>query len=376
MADWFGSRSEQKWTFRRVSWDGWEELEDYGNITGGECELSALTALKASGSLDYDGGEPPDEIDAIRVYYSFTDGNGDSETVCVGTFLCEASEPEYRSVVGGVRQSGSVELFSVLKAADDKLFGAPFPVTAGTNAVEKARELAESVGLRTNGATSSYTLASDHVFAPEESYLTAVNWLLDKAGFASCYPNEFGVAQMVPYVEPSERPTSFTFTNKERSIMYPRVCESTNWREMHNVCCLTYSTDTECMNARAVNNDLNSKASLANRKRERTIVEAISELQGDTAEDRLANLKDLAKKKLADESTEIQYVRMSHLYVPLIPNAAVSIEYSGLTWVGYVTACKVRFETAVKADLEIRRFMRRDIGITVDGEITYQGVVE
>ena len=56
---WFGNRSNERFSFRRVTWPGWLEGEDYWQITGGDIELSAFSDLKAAGTISFEGEEPP-----------------------------------------------------------------------------------------------------------------------------------------------------------------------------------------------------------------------------------------------------------------------------------------------------------------------------
>lgn len=101
--------------------------------------------------------------------------------------------------------SGSVDLESTLRLAVKGKYGRYYTVKAGTNAVAHADGIFKRLGLRTNEPRCDYVLPRDVVYEPDDSWLTIANDLLAMAGFASAYPDAYGVIQMVPYVEPQAR---------------------------------------------------------------------------------------------------------------------------------------------------------------------------
>ena len=64
--DWFGNRKEESFEYRRVDRSDWSEGAAWPQVTGGTIELSALSDLKASGSLSFEGEAMPDD-DAQRM---------------------------------------------------------------------------------------------------------------------------------------------------------------------------------------------------------------------------------------------------------------------------------------------------------------------
>lgn len=57
--DWFGNRKEESFEYRRVDRSDWSEGAAWPQVTGGTIELSALSDLKASGSLSFEGEAMP-----------------------------------------------------------------------------------------------------------------------------------------------------------------------------------------------------------------------------------------------------------------------------------------------------------------------------
>ena len=368
--------AHERYVFRRVKWPSWEEGEDWPQITGGEVELSAFSDLKVTGSLSFEGAEVPDDNDLVRIYYGHADSSGAETFAPLATLLFSAPQPEY----DGMTVSGTLDCQSTLAILAAKSYGAPFTVTAGTKAVQKAMELVESLGLRVNNPDkSAYVLGSDHTFSADEAnYLSIVNWLLDAAGYASAWVDAFGNVQMTPYVEPLERPISITLADDETSILYPELSKRSDYSDTPNVVRLIYETDAETLVASAANVDPDSRASLSVRKYEVTCSESVSELPGETASARLESLKALAKQKLVDKSSGIEYVDGKCQYCDgLEPNNAVRIDYvrAGIDWSGAITNVGVKLELGMPADFSARRFLRSGFKIETAGEILWQAEV-
>ena len=131
---WHGNRYHEHWTFRRVKWPGMEEAEDYGQITGGKSSESQFKELKATGSIDYEGSTVPDEDDAVRVYYGFTDDAGESWEGPVVTGFLELGETD----LDGSLVSGSADLSGMLTVAASTGPGYPLTLPAGTPTVDTA----------------------------------------------------------------------------------------------------------------------------------------------------------------------------------------------------------------------------------------------
>ncbi|MCG4849246.1 hypothetical protein L0P44_11340, partial [Streptococcus gordonii] len=91
---WTGFRQES-YIYRRVTWPGLVEAEDYGMFTGGRLTHSALSQLRSQGTLDFSGSAIPDEHDLVRVYYQMEDERGEAGTFALGTYFCSIGTPKY-----------------------------------------------------------------------------------------------------------------------------------------------------------------------------------------------------------------------------------------------------------------------------------------
>lgn len=353
-----GNRADETYTYRRVDWETWQEGADLGNVVSGSIELGAFTDLKATCSFAFQGGEAPEQDSLVRIYYSFTDEDGERAEYQLGTFLITYSTV----TTTDDRVGGTAEGYSVLKVLNDRKAGMPYTVAAGAYPVVEAVALMESVGLRVNqGDESSYQLTSDHTFEPDDSYLTIVNWLLTAAGFAAVMPNAAGECEVR---RPSAHGVRFAFDAGAYSIMYPSVQTENDWQSTANVVRAYYEDDT-CAVYAVAKNMSGSKASLDNRGgRELTLYESVSELDGADAASKLVNLVTLATSKLVDNSGEIERVKLSHPYVPLLPNDGITVKYNGIDWQGNVTNMRISLAPSTRCETETRRLTAPTI--TVD----------
>ena len=373
MIDLFGNRANETYSYRRVSWPGFTEGADLGNVTSGSVELSAFSDLKATCSFKFEGGQEPDTADLVRIYYSFDDDTNEHGEFCIGTFFIGYSDTSYRLDGDSLMASGTVNGWSVLKALQDVRLGYAYTVSAGTYAIAKAIQLIQGVGLPVNVANeSSYQLANDHTFNPDDTLLTVVNWLCTTANYQAPYPDAYGTIQIQQYVDPSERATVATFQDDEQSIMYPDVSIENDWQEIPNVYKLYYATDTIAIHAEA-RNTTGSKASLdARGGRELSEVDSVSELSGADSAAMAANLEAMAAKKLLNNSQEIERVELSHPYIPLVANDAVKVIYTDRTWSGNVQNMKISLEPSTECNTVIRRFVPSNITVQTSSAIDYE----
>lgn len=367
---WLNNRHSEWYQFLQIGWPDWGIKTNYWHITGGSLELSALSDLKAQGTLLFEGEAAPNDHDMVRIFYWFTDDEGNKHQEPLATLFCECSEIEHN----GELVSGTLKCYSVLQVLADKSHGRPYTVKKGTNALQKAVDLCKSLNLRVNNpAPGTFKLTKDHTFEEDASYLEMVNWLLETAGYQSVWPDAYGILQIAKYVEPSKRAPVFVFEDGEQSIMYPRVSVRNDYKAAPNVCRLYYETKDEALWAKTSNVDPESAASTVSRGREKTLRATISQLEAETQAGRLKELKELSKTKLIDASAEIEYVNLTHAWLPININDAIEVDYktAGIKWNGAITNLKIKFEEAVPCQLTARRFIRTSVKTTTEGGVLY-----
>lgn len=356
--------------FRRVDRDTWQEGEDLWQVTGGKLEMSAFSDLKVSGTLDFTGFSVPDSRDLVRVYHAYSTPDGDVLRP-LATLGFSVSEQK----MNGPVVSGTMECQSVLARLSSRKYGAPFTVTAGTQAVQLAVQLAESVGLRVNNPDpSAYTVRGGFTIERSKaSYLAVVNRLLDVAGYASAWVDAYGVVQFTPYVEPTERELSLVLSDSG-GVMYPELVQRGEWADTPSTVRLFYETEEEILSATASNVDPSSPSSVPYRGYEVTHDEEVQELEGETQADRLAALEAKALAVLVEKTSNVEYVEGSCMYSDaLAPNNALGVEYAaaGLSWRGAVTNVGLSLSKSLKADFKARRFVRQEMLTEVTSEVVW-----
>ena len=367
MADWYGNRHNERYTYKRVSWIDWTEHEEYPFITSGSLELSSTSELAVTGTFDFEGMELPNTSDLMRIYYDFDDDNGEHVQRVLATLFVEYAGLKHYDTVKGVKSKGSLEGSSVLKVLQDKIYGAPFTVTRNTNAIYKAQELIRSCGLQVSYTPSITAIGADHTFDSDATYLDIVNWLCEAANYTPAYPDAMGVVVLAPYGSILRQDSVATFKNDDNSIMYPELDEANDWQKTPNVVKLFYNTDQACIIAQARNHS-GSRVSLdARNQREQTYYEEVGELPDNKS--KLTSLMDMAEDILRKKSCDIEYVTFEHAYIPVIPYQTITVEYANMTWTGTIDDTSVSLEPSTKAQTKLKRELYTDVIVTKSGEV-------
>lgn len=368
-AQWTGNRSKEQYTFVKVDWETWQEHETYDYITKGSIEQAADTETKVTASFEFEGYEIPDTKDLIRVYYSFEDDDGLVASEPIATLFVSYANLKYKDTLKGIKASGTLEGSSVLQALDDPKIGMPMTIQKNANAVYEAEQLILDCGLRTELEPSSHNLSADHTFDAGTSYLEMVNWLLETAGYTKAYPDANGIVQLKSYAASQQRKDYTVFANNDQSIMYPEIEASNDWQTSPNVVRLVYNTDEACIAAFA-KNVAGSRVSLEARKgREITYFEEVSDIAGVS---KANTLKETAEQKLLELSSDVEYVKFEHAYVPIMIYDPVRILYSDMEWAGNADNIVIELAPSTKTLTKVKRILTEDIEINSGAEV-YRG---
>lgn len=351
--------SHFKLRFARVAFPSFDEVGEYGTITGGSVELSALSDLKAVATLDFAGAEVPDDSDLVRVYWSAVQ-DGEQIGGALGTFLFSMSDVKTR----GALVKGSMQCNSTLHVLASRKVGAPYTVKAGTQAVQLASALCAECGLPVNNPdVSAYAVKGEHTFSADEaSYLGIVNWLLSAAGYSAAWVDAYGAVQMTPYIDPLDRPVDLVLGSE--GLMAPEVSTSNGYASTPNAVRLLYQTEEETLTAAAIDDSPASPTSTASRGYEVTLAETVDELAGDTRAERLANLQKMAERRLIEATSTVEKVSgRCQITDELQPNAGVEVDWS-VRWRGNITNVKIGLTPSMQCDFEARRLVRPTINTT------------
>lgn len=358
--NWYGNRRNEKYIFRRVAWENWQEAETYNYITSGNVELSTEAELKSTGSFEFEGYDIPNVNDLIRLYYSFEDSNREEAYEPIATLFVNYAELTYTETSKGVEAQGTLEGSSVLSVLANKITGIPRTFKANSNAVYEAERLIIECGLMTRKEPSGFSLSADHTFDADATYLEMVNWLLETAGYAQAFPDAMGVVQLKSLASIQNNIDYIVFRNDELSIMYPEILEENEWQTAPNVVRLIYNTDSAYVVAEA-RNESGSRSSLdARGNREITYFDEISELgAGNKAE----SLKQLAEETLREQSCETEYVSMEHAYIPIDLYQPVWIDYSDMSWDGFADNISIELEPGTRTQTKIKKALYQNITV-------------
>lgn len=352
--DWTGNRSHERFRFVRCEWPSLREVGDYGNVTGGSAEFSALSSVKSTCSFDFDGGEPPSAVDAVRVWYEFTDDDGEQARVAIGTWLPTYTEVAYTNTRDGLRASGTVEGSSMLSVLSDHLLGTAMTVPQGSQTLAEVASIIGAHQLQYIADQSAHTLPGSHTFEPDDSWLTVVNWLLSSAGFESADCDPYG---RVILRKVGDRASAWTFDSGSRSIMLPRVTASDDYMRTANAVRVYYEDDTVGIAAWAINRSHGSTSTEARGGREKTLYEGVDDIAGTTDAEVGQALEAYARQKLIDNSGEILHLEWSHAFVPISCGDTVRNTYGGLDLTLSTTNMAVGFEPSAPCTTKGRTFL-------------------
>lgn len=368
--NWRGNRFSETYTYTKVSPIDWTEHGNYEFITGGSIEMSDTADLKVTGSFTFNGPELPDPNYMLRVYYSFEDNEGDYVKMALATMFVSFSSLTYKDSTKGMLYSGTLTGSSILSSLQNKKYGEPFVIKRNENCIYKAVQLIQDFGLRVEYTPDITVMNADHTFQAGTDYLEIINWLTDVSGYRNVYPDAEGVLQIHPYIAPEVQTDVLNFADDEYSILYPEVEENNDWQERANVVKLLYSTDKYGITATA-KNLRGSRISLESvNGREITLFEDVGEL-GVTGS-LITSLVDLAEDKVREQAEEVEYVTISHAYVPIELEQAVEIDYGGFYWLGAADNISIDLSPATKTQTKIKRYIESDIEITKFGRM-YRG---
>lgn len=372
--EYIGRRTNERFTYRRVTFPDLLESEAYGNVISGEVAQSYLSTTRATCSFEFQGGEAPSTRDLVRIWYTF---DQQETPLCVGTYVVNYAEVTYTTSNGENVASGSVEGSSILSVLANRIVGYPLTIPSGVKAVSKAIELCNLLELHAteNAPTpSTYVTSTSHTFEADDTMLTVVNWLLDAAGYASATCDAYGRVVLEPYKAPNYNEPVYTFANDAKSIIANEVTETNNWSNAQNVVRCYYEDDTASIYAWAKDNTGGKSSLDATAGREITLYENVTELDSTTTAERLTELINHARTKLIDNSTEIMYLEFGIPLVPIEPGQPVEVVKNGESWKLILTNYDIALEVGTQSTAKGRRMVNRQdtSGITSGGEVLWE----
>ena len=253
MAD-FDEPFEASYRYMRVARESGDEVSVLrGFRNGGSIERNPGKDTYESASVPY-AGLFDIGADLVRAYLDARFYDGSSVSECLGTFLPSMpSRP-----IDGPMSNGSGEMHGRLKELADDDFDVPMLLPAGTPAVRAAMAICAEVGLEVVADDSDYELPSAMAFGVGTDYsdkLSAVNKLLDMAGFFAARTDAYGRVVMRRYSEPSARPVAHKFIEGPTARFLGKMEESLDRLDVANVVHVDFSTQGSDVRGTAVDDD-------------------------------------------------------------------------------------------------------------------------
>ena len=333
-----------------VEWPTFKELRELQGITDCTITDNALTSLKSSGKLGY--ARKPDVGDHMVRVYSDSVLGGERKTVCHGTFF--ATTPS--STWTGAGETGTAEMFSVLWVLQQNKVQGSFTAAKGTNAVKLATQLARGYGnnLKVAATPSDRKVKTSHTWDAGTTFLEIVNWLLDFAGYEEADVDAYGNVLMRPYVAPARKSAVATFSDARDSVSEPSFSRELDAYEVPNkVVCICSNADEKPMVAKAVNADPNSPYSTVSRKKTIVRVEKVSDIESKAA------LQRKARNLLAESTSVVESIEVSHSYQPFRVGDAVQMDYESAGYSRKLVAvsCEKKMVPGIRCKTKARRYV-------------------
>ena len=330
-ADW-GKPFDTAYQWMRVDrLTGYETEVVRGVRTGGTITRNQDTEVKESGSInvagDFDVG-----VDLLRCYLVATWPDGSTAREPLGTFLPSVSS----RTVGGSTSTCTVDLYGRLQELADDMFETVYSLPKGAKPVEEAMTIVTEAGLSVVADSSDYALSAPWTFGDDDSggessgdsKLSAVNELLDIAGFSSAYTDAMGTVHLERYREPSQRPVEWSFIEGRNARFLREVEDERDASEVANIVICTYSTQEAEVRGVAVDTDPASPYSTVSLGRRKAASYSYSDMPEGTS---LADMQRMADAKaaelLATSQAIVHRVTWQSVYCPVACGAVVEFSY-------------------------------------------------
>ena len=310
----------------------WEDLEEVPIISG-SINRDSGDALLESASLDV--REKLGEI-WIRVYLLADQGG----VVRVPLFTGLTATPT--RALDGQRESYSVDCYSRLKVAADKMLPLGYYVAAGTRAAETAVQLLKTAGITATCAVGSGNLTNYIIAEGSETVLTMVHRIVQAIGWQVAIDGR-GQVRIVP----PDTSIKATFGG-DIDVIELAVNDTDDWYSCPNVLRVTCGSQT----AVVYDDDSASDLSIQARGREIWAQESVS--MSDTSA--LPVYARQRLKELQAHTRTLTYTRRFHPEVGLGSVVSIAYPQSGLAGNFRVRSQKITLGHGAKTEEEVYEY--------------------
>lgn len=362
MADWT-RRFSSSYRFMRVDRITGREVGRLANVRNGGTIERNQDKDYVTGTVDYMGSLDLG-ADLLRAYLDATFPDGSTASEALGTFVVSVPKRTRHGAVS----TGQADLSGRLSEVAEDEFDAPFTVPAGTNAVGYAVRLLREAGFAEVVADpSDYVLSQDWVLGLDGSdrklakRLSAVNALLDVAGFCAADEDVWGRPVLRRYVEPADRAVSMTLREGAGARFVDEATDELDRSGVANVVHADYETDEEFVRGVAVDSDPASPYSTVSRGWRKTATYSYNDLPaGSTAAERQAAADAKAAELLRTNQSAIRRVTVTRTYAPVSCGDAVLIDWpsAGISGKFAVRTATLTLTGGCPIEMEVKRYER------------------
>lgn len=345
MINWHESMT-QTFEYYMVDPDTWKDERPIENVSS--CSINRDRTSSTLGSATIDCDEDLGEC-YFRAYLVVIQ-NGVQYKRPLGTYLLQTPSKKF----DGRKHTVSIDAYTPLIELKEDLPPLGYSILKGTNIMESAYAICrEHMRAPVVPAKSTKTLYDDFVANTDDVWVTFVSDLISNAEF-ELYLDELGRVLFEPIKDAGSLQSKWTYTDDNSSILYPDLTDDRDLYGIPNVVEVVYSTDSNYLFSRIVNDDETSPVSTVTRGREIVYRTTNPGLPGEPNQE---TLDAYATQLLRNLSTLEHTVTYKHGYCDVRVGDCVTLNYkkAGLNAVRAVvqsqtitceTGCPVE-ETAV-----------------------------
>lgn len=323
--DWTSSM-QQTYEFYKVNPRTWLDETPIKDIRS--CTINRDRSAETLGSATFDGVGMEGEF-YIRVYLMPIQ-NGRKYKIPLGTFLVQTRISSYT----GKRETLNIEAYTPLIELKEKYPPVGYSLLQGDDILKTAGIIvAENIRapvVKNETIVKTVTNPGGFVSEIEDTWLSYITALLGNAKYELSL-DPLGNVMFSPITDPVAMQPVFTYNDDNSSIIYPEVSMDYDLYNVPNVVEVVLSNSLGYYKARVVNNDSNSKISVASRGRE--VVHRVTNPDDLIATDcntevGKAYINDYARDLLRNLSTIKRTINYTHGYCPVRVGDCIRFNYS------------------------------------------------
>ncbi len=253
----------------------------------------------------------------------------------LGVFIL-STPPRRTDKLGTVTRD--IEAYDLLQVLIDEKVKDRYTVTAGTNYIIAIKTLLDSSGLTMQNLTATdKTLPTARDWAPGTTKLQIINDLLGAINYRSLFMDENGVSVAQPYVSPEQRPSEYTYSDDDESVIFPEMEQGLDLFNVPNEWVLVVS-EPDRSPLISVYTNVNPDSQTSTISRGRTIVdyreqqEAADQASLDAKAQRLAYEASQVFEQVQFETAIMPFHSHSDVFTLEYTKLGISAKYSESSW--------------------------------------------